>query len=158
PPHRSPRPDGRGSPGPHPMSARPPAIVPPPGPPAPPRQRDGVGYWLGLPLRRPYQMAHNGHGVLPGPDTTWLRPMPHGLSGPDHPWVTGINPPTGRYVWHETVVYRSPRGPAEDSLPIDDFVVTKTGQFLAGRVALSVGQEELPVGPRRRMPHGINYI
>jgi hypothetical protein len=103
-------------------------------------------------------MAHNGHGIVRVLDITWLRPMPHGLIGPTHPWVTGINPTTGRYVWHDNVVFRSPRGPAEDSLPMDDFVVTKTGQFLAGRVALSVGPEELPVGPRRRMPHGINYI
>jgi hypothetical protein len=41
---------------------------------------------------------------------------------------------------------------------MDDFVITKTGQFLAGRVALSVRPDDLPVGPRRRMPHGINYI
>src|SRR5439155_222465 len=39
-----------------------------------------------------------------------------------------------------------------------DFVVTKTGQFLAHRVSLSAGPEEIPAGPRRRMPHGINYI
>jgi hypothetical protein len=41
---------------------------------------------------------------------------------------------------------------------MDDFVVTKTGQFLAFRVSLSAGPEEIPAGPRRRMPHGINYI
>ncbi len=41
---------------------------------------------------------------------------------------------------------------------MDDFVVTKTGQFLAHRVSLSTGPEETPAGPRRRMPHGINYI
>lgn len=128
-------------------------------PPAPPRpHRDGLGYWLGLPGRWLYQMAHNGHGIVRVLDITRLRPLPHGLVPPDHPWATGRDPATGEYVWHANVLYRSPRGPAEDGLPMDDFVVTKTGQFLAGRVALSTGPEELPVGPRRRMPHGINYI
>ncbi len=139
------------------MTARP--IHPrPPEPPTRPRHRDGVGYWLGLPFRWLYQMGHNGRGIVRVLDITRFRPLPHGLLSPDHPWVTGINPATGRYVWHENVIFRSARGMDEDSLPMDDFVVTKTGQFLAGRVALSVGPEELPVGPRRRMPHGINYI
>ena len=140
------------------MTARPPLIPLPPDPPARPRHRDGVGYWLGLPARWLYQMGHNGLGIVRVLDITQLRPLPHGLIPPDHPWVTGINPATGRYVWHDNVIFRSPRGPNEDSLPMDDFVVTKTGQFLARRVALSTGPEELPVGPRRRMPHGINYI
>ncbi|MBX9626498.1 MAG: hypothetical protein K2X82_22045, partial [Gemmataceae bacterium] len=136
------------------------ALPPPrPDPPAPPRpHRDGLGYWLGLPGRWLYQMAHNGHGILRVLDITRLRPLPYGLIPPDHPWATGLDPATGSYIWHANVLYRSPRGPAEDGLPMDDFVVTKTGQFLAGRVALSTGPDELPVGPRRRMPHGINYI
>jgi len=126
--------------------------------PTPTRQGDGIGYWLGLPFRWLYQMGHNGRGILRVLDITKFRPMPHGLIDSNHPWVTGINARTGRYIWHDNVIFRSPRGPDEDSLPMDDFVVTKTGQFLTYRVSLSVGPEELPTGPRRRMPHGINYI
>lgn len=126
--------------------------------PRPRAHRDGLGYWLGLPFRWLYQAAHNGHGIFRVLDITALRPLPHGLIDADHPWATGINPATGRYVWHENVIFRSPRGPDEDNLPMDDFVVTKTGQFLAHRVSLSAGPDEIPAGPRRRMPHGINYI
>jgi hypothetical protein len=141
------------------MTAKPPQLDRgPPDPPAPPAHRDGAGYWVGVPFRWLYQMGHNGLGIVRVLDITKFRPMPHGLVGADHPWVTGINPATGRYVWHENVVFRSPRGPDEDALPMDDFVVTKTGQFLAYRVGLSAGPEELPIGPRRRMPHGISYI
>jgi hypothetical protein len=138
------------------MSHRPPPFDPPPDPPAPPR--DGAGYWLGLPFRWAYQAAHNGHGIVRVLDITKFRPMPHGLVAPDHPWATGINPATGRYVWHDNVIYRSERTVDALDLPVDDYVVTKTGQFLARRVALSTGPEEHPVGPKRRMPHGINYI
>jgi hypothetical protein len=91
-------------------------------------------------------------------DITRFRPLPHGLIPAGHPWATGVNPATGRFVWHDNVVFRSPRGPDDDHLPIDDFVVTKTGQFLAHRAGLSAGDAEIPHGPRRRMPHGINYI
>jgi hypothetical protein len=126
--------------------------------PKPQAARDGPGYWLGIPFRWLYQMGHNGLGIVRVLDITAFRPMPHGLIGADHPWATGINPATGRYVWHDNVVFRSPRGPDEDSLPMDDFVVTKTGQFLAYRAGLSAGPEEIPLGPRRRMPHGIGYI
>src|SRR5579885_532254 len=105
--------------------------------PAPtPLPRDGVGYWLGLPLRWAYQMAHNGHGIVRVLDITRVRPLPHGLLPPDHPWVTGVNPATGRPVWHDNVIFRSPRGPDADGLPADDLVVTKSGQFLAARVVL----------------------
>jgi hypothetical protein len=140
------------------MSLNPPDIELPPEPPVRPSHRDGIGYWLGLPIRWLYQAVHNGHGIVRVLDITKFRPMPHGLLGTDHPWVTGINPATGRYVWHDNVIFRSPRGPDEDNLPMDDFVVTKTGQFLAHRVSLSAGPDETPAGPRRRMPHGINYI
>ena len=82
------------------------------------------------------------------------------LVGPDHPW--GNDGPQPRHrpvrVARQRDLFRSPRGPDQDALPMDDFVVTKTGQFLAYRVGLSAGPHEQPVGPRRRMPHGISYI
>ena len=138
------------------MTARPPlSLVPEP---ARPAHRDGLGYWLGLPLRLGYQVLHNGHGIVRVLDITKFRRLPHGLIAADHPWATGINPATGKYVWHDNVLFASPRGRDDDGLPMDDFVVTKTGQFLAHRVSLSAGDTEIPSGPRRRMPHAINYI
>jgi hypothetical protein len=120
--------------------------------------RDALGYWLGLPFRWAYQVFHNGHGVLRVLDITRFRPMPHGLLAADHPWVTGLNPATGEPIWHENVIFRTPRGASAAQLPPDDCVVASTGRFLACRVALLVGDEEIPLGPRRRMPHAINYI
>jgi hypothetical protein len=119
---------------------------------------DAGAYWLGLPFRWAGQMAHNGMGILYVLDITWLRPMPPGLLTPDHPWVSGNRPETGRPVWFENVVYRSPRGPKAAELAPDDEVVTRTCRFLAERVALSTVVPEIPQGPRRPMPHAINYI
>src|SRR5262245_5484620 len=129
-------------------------------PPASLRRSPGgaVGYWLGLPFRWAYQILHNGHGILRVLDITRFRPLPAGLIGPDHPWATGPDPATGRPVWHENVAFRSPRGPHAVGLPDDDEVVSKTGRFLADCAARSAVVPEIPQGPGRRMPHGINYI
>ena len=55
-------------------------------------------YAVGLPLKWAYQMAHNAHGIVRVVDITKLRKMPAGLVGLDHPWVTGVNPATGRSI------------------------------------------------------------
>jgi hypothetical protein len=114
-------------------------------------------YWLGLPLRLIHQAVHNGHGIVRVLDIIQLRPLPAGLVGLKHPWVTGLNPATGEPIWHENVIYRTTR-PSDRRLPDDDVVVSATGKFLAERVRQSAVTPELPVGPKRRMPHGINYI
>lgn len=119
---------------------------------------EAAGYWLGLPLRWTRQMIRNGSDILRVLDITNVRPLPAGLVGLDHPWVTGINPATGRPIWHDNVLYRSPRGPTDLSLTRDDVVLTATGRFMAERVRQSAVVPELPVGPRRRMPHSINYM
>jgi hypothetical protein len=126
------------------------SAVPPPG--------GAAGYWLGLPFRWAYQVAHNGHGILRVLDIIHFRPLPPGLIGPDHPWATGLDPATGKPVWQANVIYRSPRGAAAAGLPADDEVVAKTGRFLAECAARSAVVPEIPQGPGRRMPHGINYI
>jgi hypothetical protein len=117
-----------------------------------------VGYWLGLPLRWAYQAAHNGHGIVRVLDIIRFRPLPAGLIGPDHPWATGLEPATGKPIWCKNLVYQSFRGPASAGLPPDEEVVAKTGRFLADCAARSAVIPETPLGPARRMPHGINYI
>jgi len=112
----------------------------------------------GLPFRWAYQMAHNTHGIVRVLDITKVRKLPAGLVGLDHPWVTGVNPATGRFIWPENVIYRTPRPADRDDLAEDELVLEATGKFLAGRVRQSAVTPELPVGPKRRMPHGINYI
>ncbi|VTS08266.1 hypothetical protein [Tuwongella immobilis] len=120
--------------------------------------RDDLHYWLGWPLRWLYQMAHNGHGIVRVLDMTQFRRMPAGLVTMDHPWVTGLNPVTGQPIWYDNVIFRTARRSSRKHLPSDDTIVAKTGQFLADRVAQSAMVPELPLGPQRRMPHGINYI
>lgn len=115
-------------------------------------------YCLGLPVRWAYQAVHNTHGIVRVLDITKLRPLPAGLVGLDHPWVTGLNPSTGKPIWHENVIYRTPREANANALADDDVVLTATGKFLAERVRQSTVTPELPIGPKRRMPHGINYI
>src|SRR5262245_66519984 len=87
---------------------------------------EAVAYWLGLPFRWAWQVGHNGLGIARVLDITRFRPMPAGLITPDHPWATGINPATGRPVWHENVLYRSARDPSDATLPPDEEGVTKT--------------------------------
>ena len=119
---------------------------------------DELCYWLGLPLRWAHQVLHNGMGVVRVLDITRFRPMAHGLILPSHPWATGLDPATGKHIWHENVLFRTPRGPEAESLHADSVVIEATGRFLACRAAQSTGEREIPQGPRRRMPHGINYI
>jgi hypothetical protein len=102
-------------------------------------------------------MLHNAHGILRVLDIIHFRPLPPGLITLDHPWATGLSPSTGRPIWFDNVLYRSPRATALD-LPDDDEVIGKTCGYLAQLAALSAVVPEVPWGPRRRMPHGINYI
>src|SRR5262245_25358970 len=123
-----------------------------------PRSRiDWTIYWLGLPFRWAGQMAHNGLGIVRVLDIIRFRPMPAGLVDEKHPWVTGIDPTTGEPIWHRNVIYKSAR-PTTGELPSDLDIINQTCRFLARRVALSTRVPEIPPGPTRRMPHGINYI
>jgi hypothetical protein len=78
-----------------------------------------------------------------------------------HPWVTGLNPATGHFIWPQNVVYASPRtAPAHqgDVSLADEAILHRVGRFLAQLVERSAVVPEIPWGARRRMPHGINYI
>jgi hypothetical protein len=114
-------------------------------------------YFLSIPFTWLGQFFHNAWGILCVLDITRWRPLPAGLVAPDHPWATGINPATGRPIWHDNVLYRSPR-PRDEELPPDDYIVEQVGLFLARLTAQSAVVPEIPWGPQRPMPHGINYI
>jgi hypothetical protein len=88
-------------------------------------------------------------------DIIHFRPMPAGLIGESHPWVTGNDPTTGCAIWPENILYRSPQSGTIES---DRAIVAKIGKFLAQIVARSSVLPEIPWGRKRRMPHGINYI
>jgi hypothetical protein len=120
-------------------------------------RHETAAYYLSIPNVWGWQFFHNTQGILCVLDITRFRPLPAGLISPQHPWATGLNPATGQPIWHENVLYRSPRC-AEDNLPSDGAVVQRVGEYLAQMAALSAVVPEIPWGPRRRMPHGINYI
>lgn len=122
------------------------------------RAASAVDFWLGWPFRWLHQMAHNGHGIYRVLDLTRFRPLGPGLVPLDHPWVTGINPETGKYIWQQNVIYRTTRPANRPDLADDDTVLYSNGKFLAERVRQSAILPELPVGPKRRMPHAINYL
>lgn len=93
-------------------------------------------------------------------DAMAFRPLGAGLLSERHPWVTGMAPELGRPIWPENIVYASPRAetwrgpPPED----DQTIATKIGSFLAAMVQRSLYDPEIPHGPKRRMPHGVNYL
>lgn len=117
---------------------------------------DELAYWLGLPIRWAYQIGHNGLGIIRVLDIIKFRPLGPGLVSSDHPWVTGKNPVTNELIWPENILYRS--SAAEHELGTDLEIVKLTCRFLARRIAASAQLPEIPRGPNRRMPHGINYI
>jgi hypothetical protein len=80
---------------------------------------------------------------------------------PDHPWVTGVSPDTGRLIWPDNIVFVSARQPTSAACPAepDGRIVEGVGRFLASMVRRSVPNDpELPQGPARRMPHAVNYL
>jgi hypothetical protein len=119
---------------------------------------DSLAFYLSIPTVWGWQFFHNTQGILCVLDITRFRPLPAGLISPQHPWATGLNPATGQPIWHENVLYRSPRPVDDAELPSDAVVVQRVGEFLAQMAALSAVVPEVPWGSRRRMPHGINYI
>jgi hypothetical protein len=118
---------------------------------------DLARYWAMVLPNWAYQVFHNGHGILNVLDIIHWRPMAAGLVSMEHPWVTGTDPDTGRKIWHDNVLFRTTRAP-DIACPDDDAIITATGRFLADRVRQSATLPEIPHGPGRRMPHGINYI
>lgn len=123
-----------------------------------PSHASEICYWLGLPARWARQMFRNGHDIARVVDLTRLRPLPAGLVGLDHPWVTGIDPRSGGLIWPRNVLFRTPRAERLRREPNDDAILEATGRFLAYRVRQSAVVPEIHQGPARRMPHAINYM
>lgn len=96
-----------------------------------------MAYYLTIPCVWGWQFFHNTQGILCVLDITRFRPLPAGLISPQHPWATGLNPATGEPIWHDNVLYRSPRPTEDAELPPDAVVVQRVGEYLAQMAALS---------------------
>ncbi len=83
----------------------------------------------------------------------WLlrdKRMPEG-----HPWQTGEF--EGESVWGKNILYRSPSRLGA-TLEDDEAAVSSIGRFLASMVGRSCVEPEIPQGPKRRMPHAVNFL
>jgi hypothetical protein len=76
----------------------------------------------------------------------------------DHAWVTGNVRGSDQVIWPQNIVYRSPIRSDATRSTCDDDMATRTGEFLSRMVARSTANSEIPYGPKRRMPHAVNYI
>lgn len=117
-----------------------------------------LGRWAGLPAAWLCQVLRNAQDILRVMDLVYFRPLPAGLVGLDHPWVTGREPQSQRWIWEQNVIFKTPRCPNLDRAHSDAAILRATGRFLANRVRQSAVVPEIPLGPRRRMPHAINYM
>jgi hypothetical protein len=118
-------------------------------------------YYLAVPWIWLRLTLHNSWGILNVVDIIWLRPMPGGLIDDRHPFCTGIDPETGKFIWHSNLVFKTPRrdgwsGPlAPDS---DDEILTKVGDHLRKQVLMAAATDDHPTGHPSPMPPGILYI
>ncbi len=116
-----------------------------------------LGYYLNVLPTWLRMSAHNSAGIFGVIKIIKLRPLKAGLIPVDHAWITGLRPDTGTHVWPENIIYQTPRN-ADTTQDSDEVIVTKVGHFLAAMVRKSIPDPEIPWGPKRRMPHGINYL
>ena len=105
-----------------------------------------------------HSTVHNFRGVFAVIDIMALRKLPAKLVPENHPWTTGISPQTGQKIWPENIVFSSPRNEKMKNEISDSDIVTKIGSFLASMTKRSTPETEIPQGPKRRMPHAVNYI
>lgn len=106
-----------------------------------------------------HSTVHNAGGAYHVVKFLTFKKMKHGLIAEDHPWVTGISPHTGRAIYPDNIVFRSESTDSFLKAPEpDDAIVSKVGGFMASMTKRSTGPQELEHGPKRRMPHVVNYL
>jgi hypothetical protein len=119
-------------------------------------------YYVSVPRNWLQLTAHNTWGILNVLDIIWLRPMPGGLIDEQHPFCTGLDPKTGKFIWHSNVIFRTP--PREDwpkcdrPPDSDEEIITKTGEHLRKQVQLAAASPQHPTGRPSPMPPGILYL
>ena len=120
-----------------------------------------AGYYLSVPKTWLQLTLHNSWGILNVLDIIWLRPMAGGLIDEHHPFCTGLNPATGKSIWHNNLLFCTkpldpwPGGIAPDP---DEAILEKVGTHLRKQVSFAAANERFPTGTPSPMPPGILYL
>lgn len=102
--------------------------------------------------------CHNTWGILNVLFIVWIRPMKGGQVDEDHPLVTGINPKTNDYIWHDNLIFKTERDADKDYPDSDREIMNKVGNHMRSMIQKSASSNEFPLGQPNRMPPAINYI
>jgi rSAM/selenodomain-associated transferase 2 len=118
--------------------------------------------WIGEPLRTLWHWVHsNTHNAYVTTRVLdfMFRVRTAGRIPAGHPWATGIPPGEGSPIWPRNIVFASPRQSSWRGREpeADDVIIHRTAAFMAALVQRSTGPE-IPQGPKRRMPHAVNYL
>lgn len=105
------------------------------------------------------QVAHFWSGFLGAFELLYLHPIPGGLYPENHPWVTGLDPSTGDFIWPKNVLFRTePKTSGKEASESDEKILERLGKYLAFRAKQSASTTEHPAGKDGRMPHAVNYM
>lgn len=106
-----------------------------------------------------YSTFHNAWGAYHIVKLMKFKPMKHGLISPSHPWITGFVDDSKEKIYQKNMAFASPKKENWINIPeSDDKIVDRIGHFLGSMAKKSSGSEEIPHGPKRRMPHVVNYL
>ncbi len=118
-------------------------------------------YYLTVPKTWLQLTAHNSWGILNVLDIIWLRPMPGGIIDENHPFCTGLDPETQRFIWPSNILFRSQRReswPPHNRPDSDEEIVIKVADHLRRQVLLAAATPGHPTGRASAMPPGILYL
>lgn len=106
-----------------------------------------------------YSTLHNWGGAFHVVKLMTFKKMEHGLLPVDHAWITGVDPDTADDIWTKNILFSSV---VEDTFKkepeLDDDIFHKIGKYMGKMALKSNAADELIQGPKRRMPHVVNYL
>jgi hypothetical protein len=108
------------------------------------------------PLRWVGHVLSNTHGIWTVFELAWLRRTPGGIIDAAHPFATGLDPRTGRFVWRENLLYRSRA--SQIAIEHDFAIIERVMNFMRSLVEQSVARPDAPLGVPSRMPPAVNLL
>lgn len=121
---------------------------------------DGVRESLTTLWHWPVSNLHNAYVTSRVLDYMFVHRLEAGRIGADHPWATGLSPEDGQAVWPRNILFASPRRRAFSAPEpeADEVIVHRIASFMASMVKKSTVAPGIPQGPKRRMPHAVNFL